>query len=361
MAFSMIDHTEVSFADGNAGHAVTFPAGAPSANDLDVICVNSDTTVSTPSGFSVATTFVNNQGSYIFYRFAAGSEGASVTITTAGDFNTEVEWSRWSGGAAFDVGTNAHIDSNGNTATPALNTGALAASGELGIAFAALTDSVAALATTPVWSTGYTAIGTATIGSGGSPNAVTGFSAYNTPVGTAAETPSVSWTNAYRNRYILFASFTATTATSAPAGNAAGTGTANDASVIVAPTADVATGSGVANDATVSVGPTADVATGSGAALDASVGVFAGAEVTSGTGAALDAVAGVSGLPDEAAGSGAALDATVAVFAFAGCASGVGSALNPSFPATAIRGFLPIETETNEDARTVRTSTRGAP
>jgi hypothetical protein len=361
VAFAIIDHTEVSFADGNGGHAVTFPSGAPAANDLDVICVNSDTTVSTPSGFSVATTFVNNQGSYIFYRFALGSEGASVTITTAGNFNTTAEWSRWSGGAAFDVGTNAHVDGNGNTATPALNTGALAATGELGIAFGALTDSVSALATTPVWSTGYTAIGTASIGTGGSANAVASFSAYNTPVGTAAETPSVTWTNQYRNRYILFASFTAGTSTSASAGNASGTGAANDASVVVAPSAGATSGTGAALDASAAVLPNADVATATGTALDASVSVFPGAEVTSGTGTAYDALAGVYGLAEGTAGSGAALDATVAVFASAGCASGTGSGLNPSFPATVVRGRLPIFTETSSEARTIRTSTRGAP
>jgi hypothetical protein len=361
VVFSMVDHTEVSFADGNAGHVVTFPAGAPSANDLDVICVNSDTTVSTPSGFSVATTFVNNQGAYIFYRFALGSEGAAVTITTSGNFNTAVGWSRWTGGSAFDVGTNAHIDGNGNTATPALNTGALAASGELGIALGALTDSVAALATTPVWSTGYTAIGSASIGTGGSPNAVTGFTAYATPIGTAAETPSVSWTNQYRNRYMLFASFTAGSATSASAGNASGTGSANDATVVVAPAAGNASGTGAALDASVAVYPAAGNASGTGAALDASVSVFPGAEATSATGAALDAVAGVGAMPSEGAGSGAALDATVAVYAMAECASGTGSGLNPTFPGTITFGPLPITTATAEDARTIKTSTRGAP
>lgn len=211
MAITLVDSEAVGFADGNAGHVYTFPAGAPSANDLDVLCVNSNTTVSTPSGFTARVTAVANQGSYIFTRKAAGGEASTVTITTSGDHNTTLTWSRWTGTDAYSTGSSAQANNSNNTVLPALSTGTLAATGMLVIAFGALHNHDGALATSPSWINSWTALEAVSQGTAGSSASCVAFTAYKDNAGTAAETvDSVSWTNNVRNRYALFVAFTAT-------------------------------------------------------------------------------------------------------------------------------------------------------
>lgn len=214
----LVDSDVVGFADGNAGHVYAFPAGAPAAGDLDVLCVNSNTLVSTPSGFTLVTTEVGNQGSYIFFRIAAGSEGVSVTITTSGDHNTALTWSRWRNVVAPDQERSAIAQDGGGTTTPAVTTGALSESGELAIAFAALHNFTAA-PSTPVWSTGYTAL--AEVAQDTGPDAVAQLVGYRTDA-AGTQSPSVSWTNSVANRYMLVVTFTAT-ATTASEGTLAAT------------------------------------------------------------------------------------------------------------------------------------------
>ena len=210
MSWTLVNHGEVGFADGNTGHVYTLPSGAPTVGDLDVLTVNSDTVVTMPSGFSLATQFVNSQGSYLWYRVAGGSEGSTVTITTTGNFDTALTWSRWQGGSALDVGVNAHVDGSSDTTTPAVSTGTLAGTAELVVAFAALHSGGSP--TNPTWSTGYTALDSVT------QNAVTGYTAYRTDAGTSAEAPNVTWVTGMSDRYILVAAFTPATATPAAAG-----------------------------------------------------------------------------------------------------------------------------------------------
>ncbi len=200
------------FADGNGGHSCDL-GSAPSAGQLDVLMVNSDTVVTTPAGFQnpLGTAGVNNQGSYIFYRFASGSEGSTVTVTTSGNFNTNVIHSRWSGAQAFDVATVTRADAVSDVITPAHSTGTLATSDDLVLVYAAL-SSIGAGSTpnTPNWTaggSGFTAIGANTQGSGA--GGVAGFAAKKNPAGTAAETPRVSWAgNGAFNRYTLTVAFT---------------------------------------------------------------------------------------------------------------------------------------------------------
>lgn len=205
MAWTPVDSGIAGFADGNAGHTVNLNA-APQANDLDVIVANSDTIVSTPSGFTSAVSAVSNQGSYIFYRFAAGTEGATAVVTTSGDFNCAVGWSRWRGGNALDVVTSAQINSSVGASTPAVDTGALAETGELVIAAACLHRLASPEPTSPVWSSGYTALTTSAQGTGTS--GCVQYVGYKTGAGTAAEQPSVSWTDGAFDRYALVATFT---------------------------------------------------------------------------------------------------------------------------------------------------------
>lgn len=208
MPATLIDSDAVGFADGNAGHVYNFPAGAPAVGELDVIGINSDTTVSTPPGFTLPAngSRVNNQGHYLFYRFAVGGEAASVTVTTNGNFNAALRWSRFSGVDAFEVAANAGLDSSSGTSTPAVSTGVLSTTTMLVVADAGLHGNTAGTPTDPVWANAYTAMESITQGLGGA--AANGFSAYKTPVGTAAETPSVSWTNPQSDRYIIVAAFT---------------------------------------------------------------------------------------------------------------------------------------------------------
>lgn len=215
LTWTLAGQGTATFADGNAGHVYTLPSGAPAAGQLDVLCVNSDTVVSTPSTSGAAWTlgpsFVGNQGAYLWYRAAGGSEGATVTITTSGNFPTQVSWSRWGGESAADVNAVAHVDALDGTSTPAVSTGTLASARELVIAFAALHGIHGAqVPASPSWSPGYTPL-TSDL-SGETSADVAAFVGYNANAGTAAESPSVSWTNAAFDRYMLVQAFVAAAA-----------------------------------------------------------------------------------------------------------------------------------------------------
>lgn len=214
MAPSIASSQVYGFGDGGSGHVCAYTAGAPSVGDFDVLCVNSDTTVSTPPGFTASVSAVTNQGAYIFTRKAVGGEGASVTVTTNGNFNCDVIWVRVAGANAVDVTGSAQTNgAAGGVTSPAFTSSPLAESTELALAFAALHTFNTVMPTSPVWSSGYTALASNMQGSGAS--AAGGFVAYKVPAGTAAESPSVSWTNGTSDRYMLFVSVTAA-ATGAP-------------------------------------------------------------------------------------------------------------------------------------------------
>jgi hypothetical protein len=63
-----------------ASLAVTL-GSAPVAGNLLVACCNSDATVATPTGFSLAVSAVSGQGLYIFYRVVLPADSATVTFT----------------------------------------------------------------------------------------------------------------------------------------------------------------------------------------------------------------------------------------------------------------------------------------
>lgn len=198
-----------SFADGNTGHVCNL-GSAPTVGQLDVLGVNSDTTVSTPSGFTLPPNGgpVANQGAYIFYRKAVGGETGSVTVTTAGNFNTEVSWSRWGNVNAFDVAAATQVNGAVGGATPAHSTGALTETNELVIALGALHRIQTANQNTPVWSGGFTGLTAALQGAGDS--GVVGYVGYRTDAGTPAVSPQVSWSgDGAFDRYMVTAAFTA--------------------------------------------------------------------------------------------------------------------------------------------------------
>jgi hypothetical protein len=241
VAWAIEASQQFGFADGGSGHVCTFSAGAPAVDDFDVLCVNSDTTVSAPSGFSAAESAVTNQGSYVFTRKAVGGEAAAVTVTTNGSHNCQVLWVRISGGNAVDLAESAQANGASGTSTPAFTSSALAETGELALAFAALHSWTVAPPTSPSWSSGYTNIVSGSQGAGGG-SSVAGFVGYKEPAGTGAESPSVSWTNAADDRYLLFVTLTAAAAdgltgelvATLPALTAAATGTASAVAAVVA-------------------------------------------------------------------------------------------------------------------------------
>lgn len=213
MAATLVGTNLFGFADGNSpGHDCSLGT-APNVGEFDILGVNSDTTVSTPSGFSVATSNVNAQGAYLFYRKAVGGEATSVTIVTSGNFNCQVSHSRWSGLLALDVTNKASTVGSAANSSIAVSTGALTGTSELVIMFAALASiGTTANQATPVWSTGFTgATGFNPFGTGSS--GMSGLVGYKDGTGTAAESPSVSWSNdAVFNRDSLVAAFTESSA-----------------------------------------------------------------------------------------------------------------------------------------------------
>jgi hypothetical protein len=216
VAITLAGTNTFSFNDGNAGHLCDF-GSAPTVGQWDVLCVNSDTTVSTPiaDGFALAESAVANQGSYIFTRKAAGGELGTVTITTTGNFNTQVSWLRFDGADALDTSTSTQANASIGGATPAHSTGVMAAAGEACIAFGAMSSIGTANQNTPVWGT-FTPATSNIFGSGAS--GILAYTAYKTPVGTAAETPQVSWSgDGASNRYMLTITLTAVASTSGTA------------------------------------------------------------------------------------------------------------------------------------------------
>jgi len=217
---SLIASQTYAFNDGTSGHTCTFSAGAPAVGDMDVLNINSDTIIDVPpAGFTLSTTFVNSQGSYQYYRLAVGGETADVSINTAGNFDTQLTWLRFSGLASLDVAKNAHVDGTPSNSTPPIDTDPLAGVGETVVAFAALHGTGAGTAINPVWSTGYTEAAGTSIGQ------VQSFVGYRTDA-TIDETPSVTWTNNVTDRYILVSVFIPTAATQVTLGQASETDTA---------------------------------------------------------------------------------------------------------------------------------------
>lgn len=207
MAWTLVDSDAIAFADGNGGHVFDL-GSAPQVGDIDVLFVNSDTVVSTPDGWTLpaGASQVNNQGAYAFYRIAIGGEGSTVTITTAGNFNAVAGWSRWRGGAGFELAVGAQINATTGGVTPAISTGELPTSGMLVIAGALLHRLADPPPTDPVWSEGYTGLTEAAQGTGTS--GCVQFIGYRTDAGPDAESPSCTWTGGAFDRYAIALAFT---------------------------------------------------------------------------------------------------------------------------------------------------------
>lgn len=190
--FVQEDTSTSFFTDGGGGHAITLPS-TPTASNLLLLCVNSDTTVSTPSGWTLPTngSFVVQQGAYIFYKMAAGNETA-VTVTTSGNFGTLVTYFEYSGNLAvspFDKAANAQQDHGGYISTPSVSVTPIT-TGELLLAFGALAGNTGSAASSPVWTDSYTNRISTTL------NGSVGFQQFIADIrgaSVAAHAASVSW------------------------------------------------------------------------------------------------------------------------------------------------------------------------
>lgn len=215
-----------AFADGTSGKSLDL-GSAPSVGQWDILCINSNTVMDsvTSSGgasWSALETAVANQGAYVYGRKATGGELTTVVVDTNGNEPTSVIWLRVGGLDAVDASPTSNTQSPSSVAgsTPSHNTGALSATGEFVVAFGALHSIGAANQSAPVWSSGYTGLLTSVQGSG--ITGVRGYVATKDGAGTAAETPSVSWSgDGAFNRYMLTAVFSAATGAT---GELAGTG-----------------------------------------------------------------------------------------------------------------------------------------
>jgi hypothetical protein len=227
VAWTVLDSGTEPFADGGAGHAFAFPAGAAAAGDLLVLAVSSDTVVSTPAGWSPAVSDVANLGAYLFYKVATGGE-TSTTITTSGNHPTIAGFRRYSGSTATPLDkTSAGRSIVSASTTPAATTAALAETGELAVAAACLGGMQTGTPSSPVWSAGYTGrLDAQTAGTGPTDQHL--FLADNQAAGTAAQSPNVAWTpTATNNQTMLVATFLAAADTTVePIDPAVETGTA---------------------------------------------------------------------------------------------------------------------------------------
>jgi hypothetical protein len=122
--------------------------------------------------------------------------------------------------------------------------------------------------------------------------------------------------------------------TNASAGNAAGTGTANNPQPSIAPTSGVATGSGTANNTTSQVKPGPTAATGTGTANNTTSLVSTTPATATGTGSSLSPAPSVAPGMVTATGTGSAFNPTISTNAFtnaaAGVALGTGTSNNPT-------------------------------
>lgn len=342
MTWTKVAENTFAFADGAGGGHSCNLGSAPNVGEIDVFFVNSDATVSTPSGFTLPTngSRVNEQGAYGFYRIAAGGEGSTVTVVTGSNANTFVNWERWSGGASFDVAKVAGIDLTAGNTTPALNTGTLSSANELVIA-CALLHAFTNVPASPSYSSGYTAglSGNQGTGAGG----VAQFIMYRTDAGTAAENPNISWsalTNA-NDRYIIVLAFVkgADTVTGAVSATVTASATVTGANAAAGAASQTATAAATVTGANAAAGAASQTVT---AATTATGAVAAPGDVTATATAGTTATAVIST-------TGAVTSTATAGATSTGAVTAVGAATSTatsSVTATAVVGSAAEHTTT---------------
>jgi hypothetical protein len=221
MAWSLSDSATTTFADGNAGHVYTFPHAAV-AGDLLIFGVNSDTTVSTPSGYTLATSDVAHMGAYVFYKVAAGGE-TTVTLTTAGNFQAAMSFLRYAGADPAPGDQVAHtrvLDQDIPQASPAVAPASISGADDLCLLFGMAHHSVSSTAVAGVTaSAGYSVLLTTAAAGGLNATSSTMHFVIGRTGGTGLQTPQVSWTGGtFQDITSLFVSFLPGPQTVSPTG-----------------------------------------------------------------------------------------------------------------------------------------------
>jgi hypothetical protein len=210
-----------AFGFTTSGTVVTYTgSGDTGPTVVDVLLVNSDNVVTTPAGWTLVEDAVQFQGAYIFAK-AGGTTSATIDLGGGVSTDTSVLWVRVANTAGVDTGGVAHTIATGAGTSASATTATLADTNELVLAFAALHNWAGAQPSGITWSTGYLPVVAGGNGSPGSGSAAYGAAAVKVPAGTAAETPSVSWTGATNDRYMLTVAFTAAPPASGETGAAA--------------------------------------------------------------------------------------------------------------------------------------------
>lgn len=219
MTATLDDFDTFLFADGDLGHVCDL-GSAPDVGDLDVLCIVSNTVVDSLAGqgfvISSDNESVTNMGMYLWRRIAVGGEASTVTVSTVGNHNTFVGWTRWKNVVAADDAGKSVVNGTPGSTTPSLTSNPLAETNELVVAFGGLHTIGAANQNTPIWTGGFTGLLAGTQGSGA--DGVVGYVGYRTDAGTAAVSPNVSWSGATADdRGMMLLTFT----TSEPVGSTA--------------------------------------------------------------------------------------------------------------------------------------------
>lgn len=112
--------------------AVTWFTGRTSGNLL-VLCVNSDATMSTPTGWTVGKSQVNDSGGYIYWRIADNTSTDTPTLNNGA--STCIAWAEYSGNAASqpDASASTGASTSGGTRSTG-TTGTTAQADELAVA-----------------------------------------------------------------------------------------------------------------------------------------------------------------------------------------------------------------------------------
>ena len=155
MAIALVQKKGAQSGASVASLAVTLDA-PPTAGNLLVACCNSDATIATPAGFTLAVSAVLASGLYIFYRVVQGGDGSTVTFTPSVSDSVAAGVLEYSGLLTASVldQTASNASNSGSSITTG-TTGATSQAAELAISVAG-PHSAGAPWTLSSWTAGYT-------------------------------------------------------------------------------------------------------------------------------------------------------------------------------------------------------------
>jgi hypothetical protein len=169
----------------------------------------------------------SNLQASVYWRAAAGTEPAAITITdTLNGFSCSLQWMRWTGQASSPADIAVLGSFTGPGASSTATSGAMANANDLLLAFAGMTKNASAAPSAPVWTAGLTDTGTGPAAQfgGGDSTQLSSWAGYLENAGTGSLSPQVSWTGLQSQAVMAVVSFLPVVPTGAPAQNAPGSG-----------------------------------------------------------------------------------------------------------------------------------------